>query len=84
MLRRNHYLALSMVWGRLRRPRSPEISYLTRVTRLRIECYPRLRQSAPFLPIVVRFRAASAKTNNRKKGKYHAAAGKYQLEAATA
>src|SRR5689334_2064980 len=32
---------------------------LTRVTRLRIECDHRLRQSAPFLPIVVRFRAAS-------------------------
>jgi hypothetical protein len=52
--------------------------------RLRIECDHRLRQSAPFLPIVVRFRAASAKTNNRKKGKYHAAAGKEQLKAATA
>jgi hypothetical protein len=33
---------------------------------------------------VVRFRAASAKTNNRKMGKYHAAAGKYQLEVASA
>jgi hypothetical protein len=37
-----------------------------------------------FFLIVVRFRARSAKTNNRKKGKYHAAAGKYQLEATTA
>jgi hypothetical protein len=52
--------------------------------RLRIECDHRLRQSGTFLPIVVRFRARSAKTNNRKMGKYHAAAGKYQLEAATA
>jgi hypothetical protein len=52
--------------------------------RLRIECDHRLRQSGTFLPIVVRFRAASAKTNNRKMGKYPAAAGKYQLEAATA
>jgi hypothetical protein len=48
---------------------------------LRIECDHRLQQSGTFLPIVVRFRAASAKTNNRKMGKYHAAAGKYQLEA---
>jgi hypothetical protein len=42
---------------------------MTRITRLRIECDHRLQQSAPFLPIVVRFRAASAKTNNRKMGK---------------
>jgi len=35
---------------------------------MRIECDPRLRQSGTFLPIVVRFRAASAKTNNRKRG----------------
>jgi hypothetical protein len=52
--------------------------------RLRIECDRRLRQSGTFLPIVVRFRARSTKTNNRKMGKYHAAAGKYQREAATA
>jgi hypothetical protein len=31
------------------------------------------RKSGTFLPIVVRFRAASAKTNNRTMGKYHAA-----------
>jgi hypothetical protein len=57
-------------------------------TRLRIECDDRLRQSGTFPPIVVRFRAASAKTGcplgAQKNGKYHAAADKYQLEAATA
>jgi hypothetical protein len=57
---------------------------ITRLTRSHIECDHRLRQSGTFLPIVVRFRARSAKTNNRKMGKYLAAAGKYQLEAATA
>src|SRR6266496_6836398 len=31
-------------------------------------CDHRLRQSGTFLPIVVRFRAASAKTNNKKWG----------------
>jgi hypothetical protein len=43
-----------------------------------------LTQSGTFFPIIVRFRARSAKTNNRKKGKYHAAAGKEQLEATSA
>src|SRR4051812_33350166 len=41
---------------------------MTRVGRLRIECDHRLRQSGTFLPIVVHFRAASAKMNNRKWG----------------
>jgi len=44
------------------------VGVLLSAERSRIECDHRLRQRGTFLPTVVRFRAASAKTNNGKKG----------------
>jgi hypothetical protein len=51
---------------------------------LRIECDHRLRQSGTFLPIVLRFSRCERENEQQKMGKYLAAAGNYQLEAATA
>jgi hypothetical protein len=41
-------------------------------------------RAVDLLPIVFRFRALQARKRKTKNGKYHAAAGKYQLEGATA
>jgi hypothetical protein len=61
---------------------------VTRVTRLRIECDIAFGRAVLFFLSLFVFALRALKPGapwaHRKIGKYHAAAGKYQLEAATA